>query len=117
MSTSAGDRCTPHWSVVPNFAAPALLEVSAEMLRQRRQPVPDPNERPEAYKEADVLENLYVERGWRRKDIADHFGITDADVRRFLYRHDIEQETKNSQAPTNGLAKKLWEKGKAEAVK
>jgi len=87
------------------------------MRQQQRLPVPDPEERPEAYKDADVLENLYVTRGWRRKDIADHFGITDADVRRFLYRHDIEREKKNSQAPTNGLAKKLWEKGKAEAVK
>lgn len=86
------------------------------MLHQGLQPVPDPDERSEAYKEADVLENLYVERGWRRKDIADHFDITDADVRRFLYRHDIEQDTKNSQAPTNGLAKELWEKGKQEAV-
>ena len=87
------------------------------MIQRDRRSVPDPEERPEAYQEPEVLEELYVERGWRRKDIADHFGITDADVRRFLYRHDIEQETKNSQAPTNGLAKKLWEKGKAEAVK
>jgi hypothetical protein len=92
------------------------MEVCVEM-RRGRQPIPDPQERPEAWKKADVLENLYVDRGWPRSDIADYFDIEEADVRRFLYRHEIEREKSNSQAPTNGLAKRLFEKGKAEAVR
>lgn len=86
-------------------------------MHHQRPSVPDPDERPEAYKDPAVLKNLYVDRGWRRKDIADHFDISDHEVVKHLQQHDIERETKHSQAPTNGLAKQLWKKGKAEAVR
>jgi len=87
------------------------------MVKKERQPIPSPEEHPEAYKNPNILENLYVERGWRRKDIAQHFGITDHEVVKHLQKYDIERDTKYSQAPTNGLAQQLWKKGKMEAVK
>lgn len=85
-------------------------------MKQSREPVPDPDNRPEAYKDPDVLENLYVRRGWRRQDIADHFDVPEHKVLTQLQRHNVERETKNSCAPSNGLAKRLFEIGKREAV-
>ena len=86
------------------------------MRRHDRLSVPDPSEQPDAYQDPDVLKNLYVERGWRRKDIVRHFDITDHEVVKYLEKHGIERDVKGSQAPTNGLAAKLFEKGKQEAV-
>lgn len=87
------------------------------MIQNDRRPVPDPDKCPEAFKDPEVLEDLYVDRGWRRKDICDHFDVPGHKIVDLLQEYDIERETKYSSAPTNGLAKKLWEKGKAEAVK
>lgn len=87
------------------------------MIQKEKHPIPDPDSQPEAWKNAETLHSLYVDRGWPRSDIADYFGIEEADVRRFLYRHEIERDKSNSQAPTNGLARRLFEKGKSEAVK
>lgn len=86
-------------------------------MRHRRPEIPDPDENPTAYKDADVLEDLFVTRGWRRRDIADYFGITDSEVRRALRVNDVERETKGSSAPNNGLARQIWEHGRQEAMK
>lgn len=85
--------------------------------RYGRLQVPDPEDEPEAYKDPAILENLYVDRGWSRSDICDHFGIKDYEVVNQLEEHGIEREVDYSKQPTNGLAKRLYEIGKAEAVK
>lgn len=84
------------------------------MIRRDVQDIPNPEERPEAFKEEDVLSGLYVERGWPRREIAEHFDVSESEVRKFLKRHGITRN--NSQIPTTGLAREIWEKGKAEAV-
>jgi hypothetical protein len=87
------------------------------MIQHDKRSVPDPDEQPDAYTDAEILENLYVERGWSRSDISEFFDITDHEVVKQLDEHGIERDVEYSKQPTNGLARQLFQKGKAEAIK
>lgn len=80
-------------------------------MRNVCQHVPHPDDEPEAYARESVLEELYVRRGWSRRDIAEHFDVEVCKVREALRRHDITHEVEGSGPPTSGLARKLWENG------
>jgi len=85
-------------------------------IRQQPCDIPSPKRRPDAYKSPEVLHDLYVTRGWRRRDIAEYFDIPGHEVVALLEEHDIQREQKYSSAPTNGLAKELWEHGREQAI-
>lgn len=78
--------------------------------------IPDPEDDPKAYRRADVLEDLYVRRGWRRPDIAEHFGISTSTLDRNLRRHGIKRDVEKSHPPTSGPARKLYKMGMEAAV-
>jgi len=85
-------------------------------IRQQPCDIPEPKRNPDAYKSPEVLQDLYVTRGWRRRDIAEYFDIAGHEVVALLEEHEIQRERKYSSAPTNGLAKELWEHGRKQAI-
>ncbi|WP_135807419.1 hypothetical protein [Halorussus marinus] len=74
-------------------------------------------EDPEVWRDPDVLEALYVERGWSVDDIADHFealgaeAITPRRVRWLLHTNDIRCG-RNDRPPVTGTAAQLWQTDK-----
>lgn len=78
-------------------------------------PVPDADDRPKAYRDPEVLRNLYIERSWRRQDIADHFGVSTVTVHNHLTEHGIADERGGKHAPQSGPARELYERGLEDA--
>jgi hypothetical protein len=68
---------------------------------------------PSAWRDPEVLEFLYVELGWTRGDIVDHFEalgndtITEARVKRRLTDNEIQ--CGNSRPPSTGTGAVLWQ--------
>lgn len=85
-------------------------------MRTRELPdVPDPEEQPNAYEDAEQLEALYVHRGWTREQIAEHFDTGVRQIRAVLEEHEITKG-EGSRPPHKGPAAKLWEAGRQAAI-
>ena len=77
--------------------------------------VPDPEEEPEAYEDADELECLHIRRGWTKQQIADHFGVEKAEICRVLEENEISAG-EGAHPPNRGLAAELWDRGRQERM-
>lgn len=85
-------------------------------MKRTKPPVPDPEERPRGYRDREVLKNLYVERGWRRRDIADHFGVDESRVDHWIHERGVSRDVEKSKPPDSGtLAGKLYKIGLEDA--
>jgi hypothetical protein len=78
------------------------------MIRTRDLP-----EHPEAWRDPEVLEELYVRRSWTLADIVDLFedlgsDVTTGRLRVVLDQHDIRCG-RNNRAPTGGSQAMLWQ--------
>lgn len=71
-------------------------------------------EEPDAWQDPDVLEELYVERGWSVDDIVEHFRDCGSDIitaRRVRWRLDTNDIRcgHNDRPPVTGRAAQLWQ--------
>ena len=76
---------------------------------KRHRELPDQHD---AWRDQEVLEDLFVTRGWTADDIVDHFrdlgseSISNGRVRYLLNHHDIRCE--QSSVPNAGASAALW---------
>lgn len=87
------------------------------MIRSRTLP-----EDPTAWRDADVLEELFVERSWSIEDIVDHFEDLGSDevsysrVRWLLDSNNI-RSGRNNRPPISGRAAMLWDADSLDDVR